>query len=249
MGSITVRLDVFEGPLDLLCHLIEKNKIDIYDIPIAELTDQYLTFLEHVSNKNMDEMSEFLVMATTLLEIKSKVLLPSTKKQMEEEEGPDPREELVEKLLEYKKFKQITEVLKIREEQSSKFLYKKSDSTLKELAEEKSLEPEAFLQGITMADLYHAFEDVMKRKEIKTDHVRASFENVVNDPFTIQERMEYIRDLLILHSKTTFHAIFREDSTKIEVVVTFLALLEMMKMKEVTLFQKKNFDEIIIAQA
>ena len=117
MESINVHLEAFEGPFDLLFHLIEKNEIDIYDIPIAQLTEQYIAFLEQAEYKNMDGMSEFLLMAATLIEIKSKLLLP---KQKQEQQQQDPREELVNKLLEYKKFKEITEDFKKREETAAK---------------------------------------------------------------------------------------------------------------------------------
>ena len=129
MESINVRLDAFEGPFDLLFHLIEKNEIDIYDIPIAQLTEQYIAFLEQADYKNMDGMSEFVIMAATLLEIKSNMLLP---KQKETEQQADPREELVNKLLEYKKFKEVTQDLKKREETASFVLYKQADKAIEE---------------------------------------------------------------------------------------------------------------------
>lgn len=245
MGSITVRLDAFEGPFDLLFHLIEKNKIDIYDIPIAKLTEQYLDFLEKAEERDMDEMSRFLVMAATLLEIKSRMLLPRKKMQQEEEEYADPREELVEKLLEYRKFKEISKSLKEREDIWAKRLFKETDISLIATAKEP-IEPTAFLQGLTMEDIYRTFEEVMKKRRLKTDTVQNSFQRVEKDRFTIQEQMEYIRDVLKMNPKTTFEAIFRKGAAKIEVVVTFLALLEMMRQREVILTQKHNFDAIMI---
>ena len=216
METINIRLAAFEGPLDLLYHLIEKNEIDIYDIPIAALTEQYLAYLDAAEDRDMDGMSEFLLMAATLLEIKSKLLLPKPK--AEEEEGPDPREELVQRLLEYK--------------------------------EQPPQELEDLLQGITMDDLYQAFRQVMARKETKEDKVRSSFRSVQKDLFTVGEKMEYIRDMLILHphEKTAFHTIFRRNAGKMERVVTFLALLELIKQKEVQITQEKNFGEIFISR-
>ena len=117
MNNMTVRLDSFSGPLDLLYHLIEKNEIDIYDIPIAELTEQYMEFISREENKNMDGMSEFIVMAADLIEIKSRMLLPKVQSEEPEE---DPRDELVQKLLEYKKFKGVTETFQRMEENASK---------------------------------------------------------------------------------------------------------------------------------
>ena len=126
METINIRLAAFEGPLDLLYHLIEKNEIDIYDIPVAALTEQYLAYLDAAEDRDMDGMSEFLLMAATLLEIKSKLLLPKPK--AEEEEGPDPREELVQRLLEYKRIKDATETLKEREEEAALVYYKEADA-------------------------------------------------------------------------------------------------------------------------
>ena len=169
METINIRMAAFEGPLDLLYHLIEKNEIDIYDIPIAALTEQYLAYLDAAEDRDMDGMSEFLLMAATLLEIKSKLLLPKPK--AEEEEGPDP----------------------------ALVYYKEADASVAKLKEQPPQELEDLLQGITMDDLYQAFRQVMARKETKEDKVRSSFRSVQKDLFTVGEKMEYIRDMLILH--------------------------------------------------
>lgn len=187
MEQVTIRLDAFEGPMDLLYHLIEKNEIDIYDIPIASLTDQYLAYLDAAEDRNMDGMSEFLVMAATLLEIKSKLLLPKPKKEAEEE-GPDPRAELVERLLEYKKIKGVTAEWKARAEEAARLLYKPADKAIAKLRREEDQPLEDFLMGVTMEDLYLAFQEVMQRKESKVDHVRSSFRAVERDLFTIQDK-------------------------------------------------------------
>lgn len=246
MEEINIRLDAFEGPLDLLYHLIEKNEIDIYDIPIASLTEQYMTYLDAAADRDMDGMSEFLLMAATLLEIKSKLLLPKPKQ--EEKEGPDPREELVQRLLEYKKIKDATETLKEREEEAALIFYKEADASVAKLKEQEPQELEELLRGITLDDLHTAFLRVMARQETKVDKVRSSFRSVQKDMFTVGEKMEYIRDLLILrpHGKTAFHTIFRENAGKMEKVVTFLALLELIKQKEVQITQERNFGEILI---
>lgn len=246
MEQITIRLNAFEGPLDLLYHLIEKNEIDIYDIPIAQLTDQYLAYLDAAEDRDMDGMSEFLVMAATLLEIKSKLLLPKPKNV--EEEGPDPREELVLRLLEYRKIKDVTDAWRQCEEEASLIFYKEADQAVKQL---KGKEPQAldeFLQGITMEDLYFAFQQVMNRRETKVDRARSSFKTVQKDLFTVQEKMEYIRDMLVLQPKTTFFSIFRLNAYKMEKVVTFLALLELIKRKEVQISQELTFGEITISR-
>lgn len=245
--SITIRLDAFEGPLDLLYHLIEKNEIDIYDIPIAALTEQYLAYLDAAEDRDMDGMSEFLLMAATLLEIKSKLLLPK-QKAAEEEAAPDPRAELVQRLLEYKKIKDATDTLKEREEEAALVFYKEADASVQKLKEQPPQELEELLQGITMDDLYTAFRQIMARKETKVDTVRSGFRSVQRDLFTVAEKMDYIRDLLLLRpqGKTAFHRIFRAEAGKMEKVVTFLALLELIKQKEVQITQEQTFGEILI---
>ncbi len=248
MQQITVRLDAFEGPLDLLYHLIQKNELDIYDIPIAVLTDQYLAYLDAAEDRSMDGMSAFLVMAATLLEIKSKMLLPKPKKEAElaEAEAEDPRAELVARLLEYKKIKDVTSEWKLRAEQAAQILYKPQDAAVKKLKQAAEGELEQFMMGITLDDLYHAFQDVMQRKDNRIDHVRSSFRSVERDLFTIEDKMEFLQDLLILQPKITFFDIFRRQTKKIEMVVTFLALLEMMKQKQVIVTQNTTFGEILI---
>ncbi|MCI9354681.1 MAG: segregation/condensation protein A [Firmicutes bacterium] len=247
MESINVHLEAFEGPFDLLFHLIEKNEIDIYDIPIAQLTEQYIAFLEQAEYKNMDGMSEFLLMAATLIEIKSKLLLP---KQKQEQPQQDPREELVNKLLEYKKFKEITEDFKKREETAALVLYKEADKAVEKLKQsnKQDLDLDKFLCGITLDNLYEAFTEVMKRRETKVDRVRSSFKSVERDLYTIDEKIDYIRDLLILRPSVSFYTIFRPKAVKMEIVVTFLALLELIKMKEVSVSQKEAFSEILITK-
>ncbi len=237
MESINVRLDAFEGPFDLLFHLIEKNEIDIYDIPIAQLTEQYIAFLEQADYKNMDGMSEFVIMAATLLEIKSNMLLPKQK-------------ELVNKLLEYKKFKEVTQDLKKREETASFVLYKQADKAIEELKQTQKDDTtlDDFLCGITLDNLYEAFTEVMKRRETKIDRVRSSFKSVERDLYTIDDKIDYIRDLLILRPRVSFHTIFRKKAAKMEIVVTFLALLELIKMKEVSVKQQGTFSEILITK-
>ena len=242
-----VKLEAFEGPFDLLFHLIEKNEIDIYDIPIATLAGQYLEYLESSNIADMDGMSEFLVMAATLLEIKSKYLLPNTKST--EEEEADPRAELVARLLEYKKYKSVTTDLLSRAQEAALMLYKETgDSILKFSNEKEPQELSEFLKGITLSDVYKAFEEVMRRRETKVDHVRSSFRYVERDLYTVQEKQQYIRDLLLLSPKTTFHSIFRKDARKMEVVVTFLALLELIKLKEIIITQNGAFAEILITK-
>ena len=248
MEKLHIRLDAFEGPIELLYHLIEKHEIDIYDIPIASLTEQYLAYLEAAEDKDMEDMSEFLLMAATLLEIKSKLLLPLPKQEAEEA-AADPRTELVQKLLEYKKIKDVTGELKQKEEAAAQRFYKKADASVKKLKQAPPDKMDEILRGITIEDVYQAFQQVLARQEEKADKVRSSFRSVQRDLFTVGEKMSYIRDLLILRPKmpTAFHTIFRADAGKMEKVVTFLAVLELIKQKEIQLTQEKNFGEILIS--
>lgn len=244
--DVTIELDVFQGPLDLLYHLIEKNKIDIYDIPISELVDQYMVYLDALIEKKMEDISSFIVMATTLLEIKSKMLLP--KPPVEEDEDFDPREELVKRLLEYKKIKEVTTEFKKREEESASILYKEADNVVKDLKKEDYSTLHDFLDGINIDDLYKAFQEVMSRKDDKIDIIRSSFKSVEKDTFTIEGKMGYIRDLIYINKTTNFSKIFHKNTRKIEKVVTFLAVLELMKNFEIRIKQDEIFGEIVIVK-
>ncbi|MCI1930800.1 MAG: segregation/condensation protein A [Clostridia bacterium] len=244
MEQITLKLENFTGPLSLLYHLIEKSKIDIYDIPIAEVTRQYMAVIDDAKSRNMDIMSEFLVMAATLIEIKSRMLLP--KNENSEEEKPDPREELVKRLIEYRKYVSFAEKLKERESYGFTVLYKKPDPLIEEIR--KNENNKKFLNGITFDDLEKALEDVYKRNENKIDHMRSGFKKVERDQFTIEEKVQYLKDLLYVTPKVIFADIFRNDTLRSEIAVTFLALLELIKNGYVLITQKKIFGDIIIVK-
>ena len=241
--QVNIKLEAFEGPFDLLYHLIEKNEINLYDIPIAELTEQYLEYLAQMQQFNMENISEFLVMAATLIEIKSKMLLPKIKN--EEKEEIDPREELVRKLVEYKKFKVIAQELDNLQENGLKTLFKEAEIRLGDLDDPKE-DVSKILDGLSLTDILIAFEEVMKRKEKKVDRVRSGFNSVQKDLYTIEEKNEYLLDLLELFEKVKFQEIFREDADKMEIVVTFLALLELIKINKVNIYQDRIFGDIIL---
>ena len=241
---MTVRLDSFSGPLDLLYHLIEKNEIDIYDIPIAELTDQYIEFISREENKNMEGMSEFVVMAASLIEIKSRMLLP---KPQTDEEEEDPREELVQKLIEYKKYKSVTEILSKRSEEASHVFFREPDIIIPELMKKDELPVEECLKGLTMEDLYKAFRDVMIRKEKKVDRVRSGFKSVKHDNFTVDEKIVSLKSVLKVSPKVKFYDMFSKDTTREEILVTFLALLELIRRHDVSVEQDDIFGEIFIS--
>ena len=171
--GIPVKLEVFEGPLDLLLHLIDKNKIDIYDIPIVEITNQYMEYIRNMQREDMNVMSEFLVMAATLLDIKCRMLLP--KEVTEDGEEEDPRQELVEQLLQYKMYKYISYQLREKETDSDMVLYKKP--TIPEDVEQyvEPVDLDQLLDGLTLKKLNDIFQDVMKRQTDKIDPVRSKF--------------------------------------------------------------------------
>ncbi len=243
MNNIPVKLDQFEGPLDLLCHLIEKNKINIYDIPISEICEQFIAFIYEGDNKNAENISDFLLMASTLLEIKSKMLLPVNEDNKEEE---DPREELVKRIVEYQKYKEAAEKFE-ENRKTAELIFFKDESSLKDILKtETSFEVEEFLDGITTDDLLNAFKDVLNRKESRTDTIRSGFKTVQKDTFTIAEKTVYIKNLLKIRPSFSFLSLFDNDTTKPEKIVTFLSLLELIKSKFVIIKQDKLFGEIII---
>ena len=171
--SIPVKLEAFEGPLDLLLHLIDKNKINIYDIPIVEITEQYLEYIKQMETKNLEIMSEFLLMAATLINIKSKMLLPEP--ESEDEEAVDPRQELVDRLLEYKMYKYISEELKDKEQDASRVLFK-PPTIPKEIAEYKEeIDVEELLSDLTLARLHEIFKSIVKKQADKIDPIRSKF--------------------------------------------------------------------------
>lgn len=241
-----IKLESFEGPMDLLIHLIEKNKIDIYDIPIALLTEEYMKYTEEFEKRDMDSMSEFILMAATLIEIKSKMLLPKETDEFGEE--IDPRQELVERLIEYKKYKIASEKIGERQIDAGKSYFKSTDRKVVDMIDnlaEKSIDEILYNADIHM--LYDAFREVLKRQELKVDTVRSQFNSVSRDLFTVEDRIEHIKELLKNKKSIKFLKIFDELVTKEEIVVTFLAMLELIKEKYIKVRQKNNFDDITIS--
>jgi len=243
MIEISVKLDAYEGPIGLLYNLIEKNEIDIYDIPIAQLAQQYMEVVRELPI-DMESLSLFLVMAATLLEIKSKMLLPSKKK--EDEEETDPREELVRRLLEYKRFKEISEILKAKGSGLGTVIYKTADISAAEVLGPPEPEIEKLLDGIGPRALFNVFVDLLNRKELKVDKIRAAFNSVKKDEFTIEEKIAHLKSVLKFRKRLSFGEFFDENADKPEIIVTFLALLELIKQKEVAVKQAGVFNEIVI---
>ncbi len=244
--AIEVRLEAFEGPLDLLLHLIEKNKVDIYDIPIALITEQYLEYLDAMREADLTIMSEFLVMATTLLRIKSQMLLPKVVDEEGEEE--DPREELVRRLIEYKIYKYASTELKDLEIEAQKSIYKEQDLPEEVEAFQYPIDPVKVIenQGVTIDRLKEVFEFVMKRRVDKIDPVRSKFGEIRQDEVRVEDKMSHITTRIRKKRKMNFKNLLEAQASKVEVVVTFLALLELMKMGEVRVTQEDTSSEIMI---
>ena len=228
------KLSSFEGPLDLLVHLIEKNKIDIYDIPIADITDQYLEYLEGADEEDTDFLSEFLVMAATLLEIKAGMLLP---KEEEETDQEDPRAELVERLLEYKLFKYMSSELKDMEAQAAKTLYKKPSVPQEILEYVPPTDYDALLKGITPGKLSEVLSEVLKRNRSFTDEEARKFGKIKKEEISLPGRMDEIRRFLEKTPECSFKALIESRPGRENIIVTFLAVLEMMKTGEITACQ------------
>ena len=242
--SISYKLEQFEGPLDLLLHLIEKNKVSIYDIPIAEITDQYLEYVSQMEKEDLNVVSEFLVMAATLLDIKSRMLLPAEVNEEGEEE--DPRAELVERLLEYKMYKYMAFELKDRELDAEKVFYK-NPTIPKEVARyEPPVDLDKLLDGLTLAKLQRIFESVMKRREDKVDPIRSNFGTIRQEPVSLEEKITSVMDYARKHRRFSFRAMLERQGDKLEVVVTFLAVLELMKIGKIHLTQENLFDDMEI---
>ncbi len=242
--ELQVKLEVFEGPLDLLLHLINKNKVDIYDIPIVVITDQYMEYIRTMSQENLNVMSEFLVMAATLLDIKSKMLLPKTEE--ETEEDLDPRSELVEQLLQYKVYKYMSLVLKDRQIDADTVFYK-SASIPKEVQKYKEpINLDSVLEGVDLSNLKNIFQTVIHRSVEKVDPIRSKFGTIEKEEVSVEEKMDYVTSYLASHSRCLFSELLQGQVSKTAIVVTFLALLELMKTGIVYVEQNELFDDIVI---
>ncbi|OIO74110.1 MAG: hypothetical protein AUJ85_06465 [Elusimicrobia bacterium CG1_02_37_114] len=227
-----VHLEVFEGPLDLLLFLIRKNDMDIYDIPVSQITAEYLDYISVMKELNLDIAGEFLVMAATLMQIKSKTMLPSPA--VEEETGPDPREELVQRLLEYQKYKQVAQFLSSHE-LDEQGVYYKSMPVLSE---------EDYLLEATIFDLIECFRGVLK--ELPGD-----VKEIVYEEIPIEQKIREILDLLEDSARQgrkyiSFKDILIREIKRIGAVVSFLAILELIRLKQIVARQSKLFGEIRI---
>ena len=245
--GLSVTLEVFEGPLDLLLYLIEKNKIDIYDIPIVVITEQYLDYIKKMQTEDMNVMSEFLVMAATLLDIKCRMLLP--KEVNEEGEEEDPRAELVQKLLEYKMYKYMAYELRDKQVDAAKSWYKKP-MLPKEVADyQYPIDYEELLGGLSLSKLHEIFKAVMRRQEEKIDPIRSRFGKIEKDEINLEEKQVYIEEYVKNHKRFSFRNLLEKPGSKMEVIVTFMAVLEMMKQGIISIEQEDTFADIVITSS
>ncbi|MCX5697366.1 MAG: segregation/condensation protein A [Candidatus Omnitrophica bacterium] len=232
--SYKIKLDLFEGPLDLLLYLVKKDHLNIYDIPIAQVTEQYLRYLELMRLLDLNIAGEFLVMAAALMEIKSKMLLPA-EESTEDQPQEDPRSELVKRLLEYENFKKVAEELKKREaEQSQVFTRPKQESLPENIGKQ-----EVYFEA-SLFDLINAFSKAMEEVP------REVFYEVIKDEFTVEEKVHEILHLLLVRQSVYLSELFSLTKNKVEIVVNFLAILELIRMKEIVAMQKGLFQEIEI---
>lgn len=244
--ELEVKLQVFEGPLDLLLHLIDRSKVNIYDIPIVTITEQYMAYVHDMDKQDLDLVSEFLVMAATLLDIKSKMLLP--KEVNDDGEAEDPRADLVQKLLEYKMYKYMSYELKDRQIDAGKCLYKKPTVPDEVKKYEPPVELDKLLDGVTLAKLKEIFNDIIKRQEDKIDPIRSKFSKIEREEVSLEDKMEYLANYTKLHKVCSFRQILANNHSKVQVIVTFLAILELMKVGKITISQDNTFDDIIIRE-
>lgn len=243
--GIPVKLPVFEGPLDLLLHLIDKNKIDIYDIPIVEITNQYMEYIEAMEKADLNIMSEFLVMAATLLDIKCKMLLPREVGEDGEEE--DPRQALVEQLLEYKMYKYMSYELRDRQVDAEQMFCKSPTIPDEVLGYVEPVDLDELLGDLTLAKLNDIFKDVMKRQADKIDPVRSKFGRLEKEEVTLVDKLDYVTGYAKAHRQFSFRELLTRQSSKTQIVVTFLAVLQLMKEGTVFIRQEQPFDDIMIS--
>ena len=242
--GIEVKLEVFEGPLDLLLHLIEKNKIDIYDIPIAEITNQYMEYVNRMNTADLDTMSDFLLVAAQLINIKARMLLPKEEKENGEE--IDPREELVNRLLEYKMYKYSAGLLKGREDIASTFIFKEP-TIPKEVAEyEKNPKISEIIGDLTLAKLHNIFNFVIKKQADKADPIRSSFGKIKKEPVSLSDAVNELQNYGKEHKYFSFKEFLIKQPSRLHIVVSFLAILELMKVGAIKAVQEYNNYDIQI---
>jgi len=244
MATVDVKISNFEGPLDLLLHLIEKNKYSIFDIPIVEITEQYLAYLDDLKEDDYDRMSDFLLMAAQLISIKAKMLLPKEEEEVLEE--GDPRDELVQRLLQYKMYKFASYELKDME-MDAEGAYFKGESIPKEVKDYKEeVDPAEVVKDLTLVKLKEIFEQIMKREIDRIDPVRSRFGTITREEIKLEDRMIEVREEIRGLRSINFRTLLGRRTGKMNLIVTFLAILELMKTGVLTIRQDGIFEDIII---
>ena len=230
--AIPVKLNVFEGPLDLLLHLIDKNKIDIYDIPIVEITDQYMEYIHAMEKEDLGVMSEFMVMAATLLD--------------EEGEEEDPRAELVQKLLEYKMYKYMSYELKDKMDDASGVYFREPDVPREVLQYREPVDPSELLAGLTLEKLNAIYQSIIRRQDDRRDPIRSQFGKIEKEEVSLSDKMLEMKEFAKTHRKFSFRDLLKKQCSKVQVIVTFLSVLELIKMGHIHVVQEEIFDDIQI---
>ena len=243
--SISYKLETFEGPLDLLLHLIDKDKINIYDIPIAQITEQYLEYMDNMPQKDLNKTSEFMVMAATLLEIKAKMLLP---KEVDPETGEevDPRAELVERLIEHRKMKMLAAELADMELDAQKHLYKGPTIPKEVQKYEEPVDLDKLLSGVDLAKLQEIFNQVMRRKEDRIDPERSKFGTIKREKISLESKVKSLISYAKEHKSFSFRTLLEEQPSVLATVVTFLGVLELTKIGLFGITQNALGDDIQI---
>jgi len=232
--SYKLKLEVFEGPLDLLLYLIKKDEINIYDIPIAQVTQQYMEYVEMMKLLDLEMVGDFLVMAATLIQIKSRMLLPPDPTTQEQEEV-DPRDELVRRLLEYKKFKEAAEELRTREVQRQDFFGRVVDEEAAKVLKDEN--KEVYFEA-SLFDLITALTSVLKNVP------REVFYEVIKEEYTVEQKIHDILHLLLEQPRIMLIDLFKRGKDRLDIIVTFLAVLELIRLREILVVQKKVFGDI-----
>lgn len=238
---LSIKITNFEGPFDLLLHLIKKNEMNIYDINILEITNQYLDYLKCIVEMDLEVTSEFIVIAATLIEIKSKYLLPKSKDEHSKDEENDIEMELLNKLIEYRKYKHMAENLKIMEQDAGIMFSKKPEIIIEDSF---NIVETDFLNNVTMVSLHNLYNNLMQnyRNKMNTDNIINK--RIKMEEYKLEDKIEELKEKLIFLGGVHFTNLISGYSSKLEAIVTFLALLELIKTQSVIVIQESNFKDI-----
>lgn len=242
MEGYNIKIQQFEGPFDLLLFFIERDELDIYDIPIAKITEDFLAYIKQLEQLNLDVASEFILVAATLMRIKAKLLIP--RKELDEEGNEiDPREELTQRLLEYKQYKEILDDMRMLEEERSTKLERDGyASELKDIATKALVDIE--LESVTLFKLLKAFEKVMAKFEERENR---TYHEIVKYPYTIENQTRYIYERIRIKGNNNFKALFEGLENRVHAIVTFLSLLEMLNLQMITIQQREGMNNFEIS--